>query len=373
MHVTDQHVTRLLPALPRPAQKALAQYVDGVVASGSILLADAAAAAPGPQQICTKARRFQRLLANERFTPIDAEPTYLQALLAGRRGRLPLYVDCTTTQVDQTGKGVMTLMLAIAVHDRAQPLLWHCWAPGTASGQIMPMVETLCARLAAVLPPGLTPVLMADRGFSAVALLRIAQRFGWHVLMRVKTGTRIRRANGTIQGLHEVATTPGAFVGLRAVQCFGPKTSGPAGAWPTWEEAPRLNAIAARPTETSDDPWLLITDLPPTRTRTADYRHRTRIEELFRDLKSYGWQWQRSRIDRPRRMLRQLSVLALATWWVTALGTTVIRQGHRAAMEASGPRRLSRFRLGRRWIAHCHAGHQQIRCALPQPPRSLEN
>ena len=103
------------------------------------------------------------------------------------------------------------------------------------------------------------------------------------------------------------------------------------------------------------DPWLLATDLPATFARCADYLRRTWEEELFRDLKRVGWQWQQSRVRQPARVERLLVVLALATLWMLALGRQVLHRGWRPQLEERSRRCYSRFQLGRRWVQRCLA------------------
>ena len=54
------------------------------------------------------------------------------------------------------------------------------------------------------------------------------------------------------------------------------------------------------------------------------YDRRFYHEASFRDLKSDGFQWQRSRIWLPTHVERLLLALALATLWTLAEGTRVI-------------------------------------------------
>lgn len=132
--------------------------------------------------------------------------------------------------------------------------------------------------------------------------------------------------------------------------------------------------VDAPTTPDDQDPWVLVTDLPPTATRCTDYRHRTRIEACFRDLKSQGWHWERSRIRHPRRVERLLVVLALATRWVTVLGQRVIKHGERRAFDPRPQRRLSVFRLGWRWLTTRRQRQLPVPCPLqlaPSPAKTV--
>lgn len=95
-----------------------------------------------------------------------------------------------------------------------------------------------------------------------------------------------------------------------------------------------LEAIARRG---AAQPWLLVTNWPQAQARW--YGLRMWEEAAFKDLKSGGWQWQRRHVRRPAHANRLWLVLALATAWMSSLGTRVVRS-----------RRLRReLTRGRRW------------------------
>src|SRR5690242_1403216 len=93
----DQQVCELLPDLPRPEQKALSALVSGVVFAQDARLSKATAALPGIQQDRSKQRRAQRLLANPRLEVARAQRRLIARIIRGRRGRLDLLLDATTT------------------------------------------------------------------------------------------------------------------------------------------------------------------------------------------------------------------------------------------------------------------------------------
>lgn len=101
------------------------------------------------------------------------------------------------------------------------------------------------------------------------------------------------------------------------------------------------------------EPWLPVTGLSATLRRCTDYRHRTWEEELFRDLKSFGWQLQRSRVRRPERVEPLLLALALATVLVTALAQRVLKRGWRPLPEER--------------CLRCYSIFQLVRCGAPAP------
>jgi hypothetical protein len=68
------------------------------------------------------------------------------------------------------------------------------------------------------------------------------------------------------------------------------------------------------------DPWLILTDLNPTQGNVLWYRFRSWIESSYRDVKSDGWQWQRTRLRNPERAERHWLAMAVAMLWMVTLG-----------------------------------------------------
>jgi hypothetical protein len=94
------------------------------------------------------------------------------------------------------------------------------------------------------------------------------------------------------------------------------------------------------------------------------------IEELFRDWKSMGWQWQQSRVHDPTRVQRLLLVLALATLWLVALAQRLVRRGGRQALEA-GRRLYSHFQLDLRWCEQELDAQRPVPCLLRLWPEAV--
>lgn len=344
----DQAVQDLLPALPRPEQKALAALVSGVVLEQSAVVSRASAGTPGAAQDRSKQRRAQRLLANARLDVPRAQRRLLARVLAGRRGRLDLLLDATTTGATAHQAGTVTLVLAVGWHGRALPLVWRTWTADERGQDWRGAIAQMCAQVQAALPPDVQVVLLADRGLTGAPLAQLAQVLGWHYCWRVQGQTRVRQPDGTIRPIAALAPAPGTRCCLAAVRVWAPWHKG-ARRVSSWDTAPLANVVALwRPDDT--DPWLLVTDLPATPARCADYRRRTWEEELFRDLKSFGWQWHRSRVRRPERVERLLLVLTLATLWIACLAQRVLRRGQRPLLEERSRRCYSYFQLGLRWL-----------------------
>ena len=167
-----------------------------------------------------------------------------------------------------------------------------------------------------------------------------------------------QRAGGEIREIGALAPTPGSQCCLSAYAlCARRKGHGPGQT--DWTAGVALQVVAVW-RRAEEEAWLLVTDLPATLARCREYRRRTWEEELFRDLKGMGWQWQQSRVRRPERVARLVLVLALATLWMLALAQRVVRRGWRPLVEARSRRECSVFQRGLRYLRRCLANDRPV-------------
>ena len=72
-----------------------------------------------------------------------------------------------------------------------------------------------------------------------------------------------------------------------------------------------------------EEPWIILTGLPPDQVGVSWYALRFWTELGFRAVKSLGWQWQKTRRTDPARISRHWFVLPVATLLTLAYGTRV--------------------------------------------------
>ncbi len=96
--------------------------------------------------------------------------------------------------------------------------------------------------------------------------------------------------------------------------------------------------------------WIIVSDQPTSAETFIEYGFRFSIEEGFLDDKSNGFQLESSRI-RSRQMLSRLClVLAIATLYLSAVGTEVVESGNRRQVDPHWFRGSSYLKIGWRWI-----------------------
>jgi len=255
---------------------------------------------------------------------------------------LALAVDATLH-----GDRVTALVVSVLYRGCALPVAWHL-LPANRPGAWMPAILTLLATLAAVVPPSLTVLVLADRGLWSPRLWRALRRWGWHPLLRVQEHITFAPRGQERQAAARLVPGPGhAWVG-----------AGVAFRQTKQRQAGTLLVVWAADQRA---PWVLLTDLPPAQVGACWYGLRVWIELGFRALKGVGWQWQHTRRTDPTRVARHWLVLAVATRWVLAVGTRAEDAAARRCpvgrlrtapptAPRTRPRRVSVFRLGLSWL-----------------------
>ena len=172
-------------------------------------------------------------------------------------------------------------------------------------------------------------------------LFRRITRLGWHPFLRINTGGTFR-PTGQVRGVPLKTLVPQtgttwqgtgiAFKGRhRQLHCTR---------LACWEAG-------------YQDPWLILTDLPPEASTACWYGLRAWIEQGFKITKRGGWQWQRTRMSDPQRAARLWLAVAVATLWLLSVGgraeDTVPESTLLPLAESAGPlarpRRATRLRL----------------------------
>jgi len=243
--------------------------------------------------------------------------------------------------VDETklSDRIGVMMVSLAYGERAIPLVWRCYGANQADaypsqGQVL-LIWGLLARVVEWLPSSARPLVEMDRGLGhSSAMLRALRTLPLSYLVRVKNTACFTSSRGQTRRLRALIH-PGERLVCHGTLFTRPHAV-PAHLSLVWEAG-------------QDEPWCLVTNDPTL--RAAGYAVRMWQEESFRDLKSGGWQWQRSQVTLPRRAERLVLALALAYAWMLTLGTLV---AHDPALQgeicADRVNKYSLFRSGLRFF-----------------------
>src|SRR5262249_2916454 len=212
----------------------------------------------------------------------------------------PLAIDVTNP-----GERFHVLAVSVVVKGVGIPVAWKV-LPGGIKEPWNPHWDSLLRRLKPAVPDGWTVIVLSDRGLESPWLFAAIKALGWHPLMRAKKGGKFRPAGWQrfyqmgemvrqVGGCFYAEGRPYAGTGM-ACTLLG-----------CWEEG-------------YDEPWLVLTDLPPEAGNAVWYAFRAWIEQGFKVIKGGGWDWQKTRMEEPGRVERLWLVLAVATLWVVAVG-----------------------------------------------------
>ena len=234
----------------------------------------------------------------------------------------------------------VVLCISVLYRGCAIPVAWKV-LPANTPGAWRGHWLRLLRRLRPAVPADYCVLVLADRGLYSPRLFRRIVRLGWPPLLRINGGGTFRgQGQRHYEALGAVVARLEGCGSVRGTAFQGPR---------------RLACTLAVYWERGcDEPWLVLTDLPPPQVQACWYGLRAWIEHGFKFTKREGWQWQRSRMSDPQRAACLWLVLAVATLWVVTLGSeaelsTISTERTWATGDASQPRRVSVFRRG--WTA----------------------
>ena len=328
-----KQVESRMPHLSKPIVKVLSGFSFGVAIARRCTLSAVAEALPMLGKPDTVERRLQRFLANPNVDWAEC----CQALTAWVVGSLksdgPLVLLVDETSLNERLK---VMAVSLAYRGRAIPLAWWCYPQQQWPMKQVRLITTLLAWVAVGIDDKRPVLVQADRGIgNSPALLRAIEHMGWHYLMRVSKGVRLKIGEEDPVRFESLVRRPGdrwrghvhAFKKAGWIKCW---------AEVYWEEG-------------HAEPWLLLTNYPPA--HGPWYGMRMWEELAFRDFKSYGWQWQRSRVWKAERANVLWLVMAITYVWVISMGTRVDESKIlRRELTRGRKRRVSLFALGLRFL-----------------------
>lgn len=280
-------------------------------------------------------KAVDRFLGNEKVDLPDLWSSLIAIACISSR-RLHVLLDWSDLHHDD----FEMLDATVSYGGRALPIAWSVARKGYY-GRSRNLFETnLCRVIKALTPPGVELVIVVDRGFARVSLMRALSKMGVGFIIRVRRdvhlihgrgvgplGNRVI-ARGQIRDLEEALYGEQARFAGRCIITLG---------------------------ERAKSPWYLMTNLRSEQGWSASrvvatYAKRMRVEESFRDRKSmrFGFQLRSVHLTKTVRYERLLAVAAVALLLLINLGAYVedrgLARGYRANTETG--RTHSLFQLG---------------------------
>jgi hypothetical protein len=216
---------------------------------------------------------------------------WLAWVVQGWQGQqLALALDATTL-----GQRFTVLAVSVLYRGCAVPVAWKI-LKATESHAWEPEWKILLSHFRQRVPADWDVIVLADRGLYAKWLFQAITALGWHPLLRINTQGKFRPA-GWYHWIDLKVLVPQVGQGWQ-------------GRGTAFKNAPgRLECtLLACWGEGHEDPWLVVTDLPPVAADVCWYGLRG------------GWQWQYTRMEDPARAERLWLAVAIATWWLLSVG-----------------------------------------------------
>ena len=231
-------------------------------------------------------------------------PLLRWVLVWWRSGRLALAIDPTLKGTDTTA-----IVISVVYRSCAIPVAWRILRANKPGAWMDPIVELLQA-LAPAVPQDMSVIVLCDRGLTSPKLWRQICAQGWHPYIRYP-----KKVTFCVDGGRRLPAR--TFVPRPDTGWIGIGT-----AFSKATVKRRCTLIAVWYVE-QDEPWIILTDLPPEQAGMSWYALRFWIEVGFKAVKSAGWQWQRTRRTDPARISRHWLVLSVAAMLTLAYGTRV--------------------------------------------------
>lgn len=311
----------------------LALFICGIVGSGSTHARQVAKKAPSRAKVESRGKQVSRWYQNEHNTYEIHYLPFVEPLVAHLASSGSLVVSIDGSAV---GRGCQTLMVSLIYQKRAIPLIWSVvdQPQGHLSAQEhMALLE----QLQALVPPDTEVILLGDGEFDSVELLTYLDQQQWHYVCRTAQDTWVCVDGDWVQ-LHACAY-PDQCSGWPATgftqQAYGPVT---VVVW--WEQS-------------YADPLFLVSNLTLVDEICYWYRRRMRIETLFSDHKSRGFDLHKSHVSDPDRLFRILMAACLAYIWMIYLGVYAHQHGFVPIIHRTDRCDLSLFQLGLDLLEHC--------------------
>ena len=310
----QQMIDTHLPHLSQAQLGGLALWVCGAILAGSACQ-NAVASALSPWGNWNSWRQYLREWlydGSDRARPCKTEldvslcfaPLLRWVLAWWRSGRLALAVDPTLKGDDTTA-----IVISVVYRGCAIPVAWRIMRANQPGAWMDPIVELL-RELAPAVPKEMTVIVLCDRGLTSPKLWQQILAQGWHPYMRYPKSITFCADGGRRLPARAFVSRPDtAWVGHGTA--FG-----------TAAAKRRCTLLAVWYAE-QEEPWIILTDLPPEEVGVSWYALRFWIELGFKALKSLGWKWDKTRRTDPARVSRHWLVLSVATLLTLAYGTRV--------------------------------------------------
>ena len=305
----------------------------------------------GASRAASKQRQFVRWLRNPKIQVAAIYPKLAQKALTDWAGETVYLALDSSSLWDR----FVIVRVALVYRGRAVPLSWLILEQASTS-VAFETYKPILKDAAKCVPVGCRVILLADRGFDDIDLMRQARDLGWSFRIRVKGSLWVYRATKPALKIRHLMPAKGQALFLQKVWLTG-RFFGPV-----------YLALAQVYTANGVEFWAVVSDQPTDLHTFDEYGLRFDLEEDFLDDKSAGFQIEASEIRDADMLTRLGLVLATTTLYLVSTGTQVVAQGWRVWVDPHWQRGLSYLQIGWRWIEHALVNAKPLLASLRLPP-----
>jgi len=242
--------------------------------------------------------------------------------------------------IDRTSWGAINILMVSIVYDkRAIPIYWEILKKKGSSNlkeqqQVLEKVFNLLSDYKIVV--------LGDREFCSISLGKWLGEQDVYFCLRQKQSTNVKIKDGVYQEMRELGLTPGTKLFLNDVNITKEKGFAEFNLACKWKKNYRGFK--------TKEPWYILTNFGDLETAIMAYQKRFDIEEMFRDLKSGGYNLEGSKLA-PQHLSKLIIVIAIAYTSATVQGKKIKDMGiqkyiTRPEKRYKGQRRHSSFYVG---------------------------
>lgn len=335
----NSKVTKMLKTMmPTASQKhicVLSMMVVGIVLGKNAQLSQISLQIPSKAKPASTEKQCHRFVKNKK---VDVQQFYLpfaQHILAHLGNKITVVMDAS-----QVGRGCMTLMIAVLYEGRAIPLTWIVYKGKKGHTTAERHIEVL-ELLKAIVPTKTKVVLLGDGEYDTVEMLNWVKTIKKWVFV-VRSGSNIILSEkAQSYPFKELALGKNTKNGVRNVtftQC---------------DNAPQVTAIAWWGAEYEKPIFLISNSKKKVKKICKFYSQRYKIETIFSDQKSRGFNIHKSHLHHPDRVNRLLLTTSIAYIWLIYLGVELSRdKSRRCIIDRNDRTDKSLFRLGLDWFIY---------------------
>ena len=329
-----QMLKKMSPSTDQNQLVVLSMLIAGIISGQKAQLSEIGLHIPHPAQPASLTKRFQRFVKNKRVNKTTLFLPFAQQILT-HLATHPLFL---TMDASQVGRGCMTLVVAVIYRQRAIPLVWIVYKGKKGHTTADRHIEVL-QLLKALLPAQAQVILLGDAEYDTVEMLTwVKQETDWRFVVR--TDPRIQLTELGVQ--YPFSNLLRGRYGCVAVASvlFTRQAYGPVMAVATWQRPHKR-------------PIYLISNHECLKDICRFYHKRFKVETLFSDQKSRGFNIHKSHLRHPERVAVLMVAVSLAYMWMVYLGSEVTDdEKKRKLIDRSNRTDKSLFRLGLDWLKY---------------------